>query len=290
MKKRTTGRIWWWISFLLIAVAAGLIGYYLGFERGYQEKGGVVSKPITPKEKQLPKVETPAPPEETSALKEEIIGTKTRVEEDYCARISKTVLEFFQYLDKKDYIQHLELGTGTYDQFKLLLKKLSAKPPIPAGEGIDPNIMIGNIYHFFRILSKNDLRLIKEVMVNEADTLELNLDFFYKWLMVEEQCPDTEGIRPSLENLYQYAGFLLNTVGGRSYLFRRPSRLRLLLSYYCLLIIHEADKRGMNSYGIDIFPEITPVMKEINIYPDFHFRNEYIHQLTRLQNYYIKKR
>lgn len=293
MRKRKKGRIWVWISIFIIAVACGLMGYYLGIETGYKEKEISVKKPITPKEKQTPKVELKAPAapvEEEITPKEETMETRPLEEEDYCGQIEKDVLAFFKYLDTKSYIQHLELGTGTYERFKLLIKKLSSKPPIPAGEGIKTKIMIGNIYHFFRILNKKDLRLIKEILRNEADTLEMNLDLFYKWLLVGGQCPDPEGIRPSLEVLYQYAGFFLNTVGGRAYLFRRPTGLRLLVSYYALLIIHEADKRGKNSYGIDLFPEITPLLKEISNYPDLHFQNEYIHQLTRLQNYYLKKR
>jgi hypothetical protein len=155
---------------------------------------------------------------------------------------------------------------------------------------MDPRIMTKNIFHFFRALDKNDLRFLKEIMRNEADTLDMNLDVFYKWFTLGDQCRDPEGLRPSLDVLYQYAGFFLNAIGGRAYLFRRPSEVRLLVTYYCLLIVHEADKRGKNSYGIDIFPEIEPLAREISFYPDFHFQNEYILQLTSLQNYYLNKR
>jgi len=118
----------------------------------------------------------------------------------------------------------------------------------------------------------------------------MNLELFYKCLMLGDRCPDREQIRPPLDVLYKYAGFFLNTIGGRAYLFRRPMGVRLLISYYCLLIIHEADKRGKNSYGIDIVPEIVPLAKEISIFPDFMFQSEYLHRLTKLQNYYLAKR
>ncbi|MBW1799420.1 MAG: hypothetical protein JRJ85_01690, partial [Deltaproteobacteria bacterium] len=99
-----------------------------------------------------------------------------------------------------------------------------------------------------------------------------------------------EGIRRSLDVAYQYAGFLLNTIGGRSYLFRRSVEIRLLMSYYCLLIIHEADKKGKNNYGIDIFPLIVSVAKEISLYPDFHFQDEYLQHLSRISDYYLTRR
>nr|NIR13583.1 hypothetical protein [Desulfobacterales bacterium] len=178
----------------------------------------------------------------------------------------------------------------SYERFKGVMMKLSSEPPVPAGENMDTLIMTRNIYHFYRLLENEDIRLIREIMRNEADSLELNLDIFYKWLMLGDQCPDPEKTRPSLEVLYQYAGFFLNTIGGRAYLYRRPLNVRLLISYYSLLIVHEADKKGKNSYGIDVFPEITPLAREISLYPDFHFQNEYILQLTQLQNYYLKKR
>ena len=171
-----------------------------------------------------------------------------------------------------------------------LIRKLTASPPIPAGEGVDTKIIAKNIFHLFRLLDRNDLRLIREILRNEADTLEMNLDLFYRWLMLENRCSEGEETRPSLEELYHYAGFFVNSIGGRAYLFRRSLGVRLLISYYCTLIIHEADKRGQNSYGIDIFPKIAPLTREMSIYPDFNYQTDYILQLTKLQNYYREKR
>jgi hypothetical protein len=108
--------------------------------------------------------------------------------------------------------------------------------------------------------------------------------------MLGDRCPDPEEVRPSLDVLYYYAGFFLNTIGGRAYLFRRALGVRLLCSYYSLLIVHEADKQGKNSYGIDIFPFIAPLGKEILLYPNFHFTNDYILKLNELEKYYIQRR
>jgi hypothetical protein len=67
-------------------------------------------------------------------------------------------------------------------------------------------------------------------------------------------------------------------------------RLRILLTYYSLLIIHEADKRGKNTYGIDIFPYVGPLIAEINLYPDFKLKKEYLQKLNQMEIYYLKKR
>jgi hypothetical protein len=90
--------------------------------------------------------------------------------------------------------------------------------------------------------------------------------------------------------LYHYAGFFLNTIGGRSYLFRRPLGLRLLCSYYSLLILQEADKQGRNSYGIDALPFIAPLAREIALYPDFRFKQTYLKNLEEMEKDYVKKR
>jgi hypothetical protein len=295
MKRKARGRFWSWFLILLLLVAAGLAGYFLHIKR--PDEASRAEKKEFQASKRIPGPAEPAPrPEpETPAVKETVLPKeaekiRTPVEKDFCTQIENDVLEFFRYLDKKTYIQGLQADRGSFDRFKELLWKLSTQPPIPAGEGLDSRLINRNIFHFFRLLDRDDLRLIKEILIKEADTLEMNLDIFYRWLMLGDRCPDREGIRPSLDVLYQYSGFFLNTIGGRAYIFRRPLDLRLLISYYSLLIVHEADKRGENSYGIDIFPEINALTKEITIYPDFQLQNEYIHQLAMLQNYYLDKR
>lgn len=298
MKKRRRVPIWLWLLFILVALAAIFGAYYLGMKKG-SSKQDILSRENVPVP-QEESLKTDRGESETSRQEipdsEQKPGIRGPIEpkplkpEDQCKRLEQDVREFFQYLDKRNYIQHLEEGVKTHDRFKTMIRKLSSRPPIPAGEGIDSMIMTKNIYHFFRTLGKNDLRLVKEVLRNEADTLEMNLDLFFRWLMLGDRCPDPEDIRPSMGVLYRYAGFFLNTIGGRSYLFRRPAPLRLLISYYCLLIIHEADKEGLNSYGLDIFPELTSLQYEMELYSEFLFQNEYIRRIEEISNYYLARR
>ena len=295
MKRKGRVRFWSWFFILLLLVAAGLAGYFLHIKTADEASRAEKKEFRAAKRPPSPAETAPQPQTEPPAVNETVlpkVAEKIRppVEEDPCTQIENEVLGFFRYLDRKTYIQGLQADRSTHDRFKEMLQKLSAQPPIPAGEGLDSSLLNKNIFHFFRLLDRDDLRLIKKILTEEADTLELNLDTLYKWLMLGDRCPDREGVRPSLDVLYQYAGFFLNTIGGRAYLFRRPLDLRLLVSYYSLLIIHEADKGGKNNYGIDIFPEINALTKEITIYPGFQLQNEYIHQLAMLQNYYLDKR
>jgi hypothetical protein len=310
MKKRSKRRSWSPLIILLVLVAAALVAYFLfqgkkpeeksaqdriveesaPEERKAEEKKTSVGKPVPTQEEGAPQVAARTPVKREPTLPKAIKEGRPTEMEDYCSKIEQGVQDFFTYLNKERYVRNLEADMDSYEHFKSVMKKLSSEPPVPAGENMDTLIMTRNIYHFYRLLEREEIRLIREIMRNEADSLELNLDIFYKWLMLGDQCPDPEKIRPSLEVLYQYAGFFLNTIGGRAYLYRRSLNVRLLISYYSLLIVHEADKMGKNNYGIDVFPEITPLAREISLYPDFHFQNEYILQLTKLQNYYLKKR
>jgi hypothetical protein len=294
MAKATKSKIgngWWWL--LLVIILAGL-GYYLYSEIVSEPaKDAFIERPALVKKTPLPREQNRVTGEEgpvqVRPIQEEPV-VKPAPKEDYCTQIEKNVAEFFRYLDEKEYVSSLNPKVDAYTRFKKILRRAAARPPVPAGEGADPKIIIGNLYHFFRILDRKDLSLIRAVLKNERDTMEISLEMFYRWLTLGDRCPDPENIRPSITVLYQYAGFFINTTGGRAYLFRRPSGLRLLVSYYCLLIVHEADKKGRNNYGIDIFPLIEPLKNEIRYYPDFRFQEEYIFLLGEIGDYYRKKR
>ncbi|MBT3257235.1 MAG: hypothetical protein HN366_12370 [Deltaproteobacteria bacterium] len=208
----------------------------------------------------------------------------------YCDLVNQYVQDFFQYLDTKKYVQRLELGETAYARFKQILERLAAKPPIPAGEGVDPAIMVKNIYFFCRALDKKDLRLIKQVVSNDRDTLEDNMGMLYQWAMLGKGCPNPGDVRPSFDVLYRYAGFFLNTTGGRAYMFRRGLKVRLLVSYYSVQIIYQADKAGRNNYGIDVLPHIKMLMEEMGNYPDLQYKETYLETLIKIKTFYSGRR
>ena len=289
--KKDNRRVWWTLFLLIASGIAILAGYYLGSDKWPDKKDAVIEEPEgrQPPE-QAPMIAKEGLPEKEPPKMETIKESAPVEQKDDCTLVEEQVQEFFQYLDQKDYIKKQGTKTKAYDRFKASIQKLSADLPLPAGERRDPELMKNNLFFFFRTLPKKDLRMVTMVMKNEEDTLEMNLGVFYKWLMPTEPCPDPEDIRPSLKTMYHYAGFFTNTLGGRAYLFRRPTKLRLLFSYYCLLIIHEADKRDQNPYGINIAPKITPLIKDIGANPDLQFKDDYVNQLSAIQNYYKQSR
>jgi len=288
-KGRRKRHPWRWIFIIIVVSAVVLAGYYF-IKKTHDTENIIISQKATLKVKQTPLVKKEISLKKEDISTEKIKESKPQDVEDSCSQIENDVREFFRYLDKKNYIRQIEKDPDTYKRFKNIITRLSARPPVPAGEGMDDNLLSMNIFYFFRRLDVIDLRLILEIVRNEADMLEINLDLFYKWLTLGDRCPNREMIRPSPEVLYRYAGFFINTIGGRAYLFRRPTGIRLLVSYYSLLILHKADKGSENSYGIDTFPEVVRLAGEISTYPGFHFQNEYIYNLNNIQNYYLKKK
>lgn len=285
---RTSTGLW----ILAVAVLALVAGYFLGRELARDDRRPSLEReaPVSPKGAG-PKVEAQIPARR-AGVQQEDAGEGKRAGEgrEECGRIQEEVREFFHYLDKKAYVRHIEEGLDTYAWFKRILAKLRTHPPTPAGEGLDTAVLAGNAFHFFRRLEGREIRLIKEILLNEATTLEMNLDLFFRYLTLGDRCPDPEGMRPSPEILYSYAGFFLNTLGGQAYLFRRPGALRVLASYYCLLILHDAEKRGGNRYGIDLAPQVIALAGEMSLHGELLFQKEYSRRLVELQGLYPIRR
>jgi hypothetical protein len=92
--------------------------------------------------------------------------------------------------------------------------------------------------------------------------------------------------QPSLKELYQYACFFLNTLGGRSYLLRREAKLRVLVNYYAVLILDMANDAKLNAYGLDIRPYMDYLFHDLSNQKGLMYRQRYLTRLAALQNKY----
>jgi len=206
-------------------------------------------------------------------------------DEGFCKAVESEIHELFSYLDKKDYIT-LDPDTRISDRVNEVTAALSASPPAPAGESLNPTVLFNNIYHIYRVLNINDIKMIKDILRHERSDIELYMQILYRWLTSSDQCPKSVLTRPSEQTLYLYAGFFVNTLGGRAILFRRDPLYRILFTYYCLVIIHEADREKRNAYGIDLVPFINPLRKQVVYYPELIFRDHYLSVLDNIEKYY----
>ena len=105
---------------------------------------------------------------------------------------------------------------------------------------------------------------------------------FYQWFTMDDEGQATLKGRPSMTSMYEYAGFILNTLGGRSYLLRRGPKVRTLTTYYCVLILDKANDKELNSKGIDIRPYINSSLMEIENQIGLIHQEEYVAKLNDL--------
>ena len=216
----------------------------------------------------------------------EPILVSPKQEEISCEDLERQITAFFKYLDGKEYLIPYNLGEGTYNQFRKIVKQLSITPPMAAGETNDFFSLIRNVSHFYSALGKKRIEQIKEILNNESEIIESVMPIFFTWLISKERCKEKLKGNPSLKILYKYAGFFLNTLGGRSYLLRRNSKVRILTNYYCVLILDMANEEALNSDGIDIRPYLNLLYYEILNQKGLIYKKQYLAELETLRDKY----
>jgi hypothetical protein len=293
------------IKILIIIAVLGIAGYvsYSQFGKWYgksmdaaleqkeelhQERIEELEEQVYSLEEELGKQEDKLIPKEKLA---EVFGkeaaTVTSEERELsCEEIKRNRTAFFSHLDKQAYVQSSGIKTGSSEFFKQILSQLSETTPQVTGEMVELSTLMSNMAYFYRMLGKKRVDLIREILKNESDITESVLTTFYQWATSCDRCDETGEECPSLETLYEYAGFFLNTLGGRNYLMRRTVQLRILVSYYSLLILDKANDATLNRYGIDIRPHIKRSVSEINDTKGLIHRKQYLGKLATVEAKY----
>ncbi len=194
---------------------------------------------------------------------------------------------FYAHLDQQPYMQTFTLKESSKVHFSKLLQKLIDNPPVLIGETTDLFTLLQNTAHFFRIIGKDNINILKTILERENNSFENILKTFYeltyepKYLVKEYSL----SLRP--QTLTDYAAFFLNTIGGRLYLFRRDSTSRLIVTYYSILSIDRANRAGNGGHGIDLRPAIRSLVEEIeNGGKRLQLKDEYLDTLYDLQEKY----
>lgn len=212
------------------------------------------------------------------------MGTKSgNACETECTKIEA----FYTHLDEQDYIQAFKLPQPSQEYFTNLIIKLAQNPPVVTRETDDLFTILKNTAHFYRVIGQNNIQIIKGILDREKDSFEDILAGFYKISDNPECLKDRMGLDISDQVLYNYAGFFLNTIGGRLYLFRRDSLSRLAVSYYSIQLIDRANRNGTNSDGIDIRPAIAALIDELeNTGNQLRLKEHYLDELYVLKEKY----
>jgi hypothetical protein len=278
-----------WLWGLVAVVLLGLCGYLYFRTQVKPKTPAVIKKTKVVTEKVTVPELTEVIEEDLKPATEKEATEPVLTKEDYCAELKKRVVDYLDYLNQKKYVKKICHGSNIHTRFEPIIKLLAAHPPVPPGEKLTPEFMPGNVFHLFRTLPTRDIFLIKKIVKKEQDDLEVVLDIFYDWLTAGDKCPDTFLFRPDTKLVYNYAVFFLDTAGGRACLLRRSEKVRVLLNYYCVSIINNADKMKENRFGINIVPHILILRKKIRTYPDFIYQDKYITALNNMETGYSSR-
>jgi len=203
-----------------------------------------------------------------------------------CQKVGSRLRDFFLHLDGEEYFQEFAIGQPSEKYFTALARKLLEHPPVVSRESDDLYTMLRNMAHFFRVIGGRNITIIKTILDRERDKIEDVAADLYQWTTDDHCPPGIFSFTAPLSQLYEYAGFFLGSMGGRSYLFRRDSRSRLLVDYYAILLVDRANQESMNRHGIDLKEVITQTIREIEATNQLIYKERYLDTLYRLEERY----
>ena len=205
-----------------------------------------------------------------------------------CQELEESLRAFCQYLDAGETFRSQKTHRDSWALFTGILDSLERRLPVISAESYRPALIIENSFYFFRLMGKEKIDIIREVIKFESDLAEPLMGIMYYWLMTGRSCNKLPSPSSALKFMYNYAGFFLNTLGGHSYLYRQDSRIRLLTVYYSILVIHEANMRELNEVGFDLRFFLPHIFQEIQSRNDLLYAEDYLQTLTNLQLQYFR--
>jgi hypothetical protein len=204
-----------------------------------------------------------------------------------CQQAADKINAFYAHLDSQPYIQAFHLGKKSRVYFSELIQKLLDNPPVITRETDDLFTVLKNTAHFYRVIGKNNITIIKTILDKEKPYIENTLADFYLLSEFPDCLQKSFPLHIPAYSIYDYAGFFLNTMGGRLYLFRRDSVSRMTVSYYGVLVIDNANKESNNRDGIQIKQAIDSLISEMETSGNqLRLKDKYLDKLYDLKEKY----
>ena len=180
-----------------------------------------------------------------------------------CSEKTKTVRQFYTHLEEQPYLEQFDLDRSLELHFTSLIDNLIKHPPTVSRETDDLFTILKNTAHFFRVIGKDNILMLKAILDGEKGQFEAVLADFYSMTEIPDCTDKSFSLTIPEDALYDYAGFFLNTMGGRLYLFRRDSMSRMTVNYYAILIVDKANDAGNNKYNIQLIQPIDALIAEL---------------------------
>ena len=159
--------------------------------------------------------------------------------------------------------------------------------PVVLRESDDLLTLLKNIAHFFRIFGKTSVELCSTILKEERESIEDIAADAFAVSMEPAEFSRVFGIHLDEAVSYQYATFFLQTLGGRTYLFRRFPEQRMVFQYYCLLIVDNANTTKRNTNGVDIRQPLESLILELEQSgSQLKKKEKYLARLYEIKNRY----
>jgi hypothetical protein len=203
-----------------------------------------------------------------------------------CEELHRKISSLFNYLDEKKYTQTYGLNESTEEFVQKIVNLLTENTPQITGEMQNMPILMKNMAYFYRVLGRKRLEILREIIKNENDIIESGMRVVYQYFKADNQCKATAVNLPPFESVYNYSIFFLNTLAGRNYLLRRSSKIRIITSFYCILIIDRANDESLNQYGFDIRPQVEKLLNDIKDHKRLVHKKYYLEELEKIERKY----
>jgi hypothetical protein len=174
-----------------------------------------------------------------------------------CSAIEEDLERLCRELDTRPYVREAIKAGGTCELLQQVAEALAEHPPQLDSELRSYEVMLDNAFHLFRTVGRKRLEVLRRILHEEQELAEPLAMALYRWLASREACAGEQRTEIRLARLYEYAGFLFQTLGGQAYLRRRTPRVESLASFYALLLLDRAIEGRQNPHGIDPRPELV---------------------------------
>ena len=197
-----------------------------------------------------------------------------------CATIEADLQALCAHLDARAYLASDSGAIDSCDSVEELAERWVRSPPQLSDEVKDISRLIDNLTHLFQVTGKAEMTQLRAALREEQGLVEPMALVLYRWTASREACDPQTTIRR--EALATYAGYLFRSFGGQAYLRRRSPRVEALVSLYALLVLDNADRRGINPQGLDPRAEIIRT-RELVAGAPLVLRDDYLDRLDRMQ-------
>lgn len=205
-----------------------------------------------------------------------------------CAEVVADLEALCARLDAREYVQVHGTPGGACGVLYESSRALEARRPTVSGETRRLDLLLGNVTHLFRALGEDRLRQLAEMIALEPDLAEPMAMALYRWTVARDLCGKDDPRGMNLAARYDYAAFLVQTLGGQAYLRRRAPRLEALGSLYAVLVLDQAIEAGHNPEGIDLGPELARARALVDT-QDLLFRDRYVVLLDDVDRRWIAR-